>query len=173
MPRREPQRANSVAPATVPADKRLQRVTAAVAVTLLIVGLVLLEYALPHYLAYLRELALHDTLALEAEYRRAFAIMFSLIGLLSAAIGIHTLRLGIYTRRSGRFPPPEVRVIVETRLVAGMRARHIGTAMIVGGALFFVLSVGGSYWMYRGTLAALAPMPVELTPQAAPSGERG
>lgn len=147
-------------PETLPADKRLRRRTFAIVAVLLAAGWVLLGYLLPQYLDYLRGLAMRDLSRLEQEYRRGFAIMFFAIGALSAAIAVHVMRVGIGTRRAQCFPPPGMRVIVDTAIVRGHAAVRLGTAMVVGAAIFLVVSVGGSWLMYRTTLASLAPSAV-------------
>lgn len=141
----------------LPADKGLRRRAFATVAVLSVAGWVLLEHLLPQYLDYLRELAARDLLQLQREYRRGFAIMFFAIGALSAAIAVHILRLGIGTRRAQSFPPPGTRVIVDTATLHGRAAVRLGTAMIVGAAIFLIVSAGGSWLMYRITLASLAP----------------
>lgn len=152
-------------PDTLPADKRLRRRTFIIVAVLLAAGWVSLQYLLPHYLDYLRALAARDLLQLEIEYRRGFAIMFFAIGALSAAIALHILRLGVKARRAQCFPPPGVRVIVDTTVVRGRAAVRLGLAMIVSAAIFLIVSVSGSWLMYRATLQTLAPSAMPASPR--------
>lgn len=156
---------------TVRADRRLRGVTLAVVVVLLLAAVVLLQVLLPRYLDYLRTLAQTDPERLHAEYERAFFWMFGLMGILGALIGLHTLRLGLRTRRAGEFPPPGVKVIVDTRVLQGVRAQQLALALIVGGALFALAAVGLAVGLHAATRDMLGPaLPA---PMPAPPGDRG
>lgn len=156
---------------TVRADRRLRGVTFAVVVVLVIAGVVLLQVLLPQYLDYLRTLSQTDPDRLRAEYKRAFFWMFGLMGVLGAMIGLHTLRLGMRTRRAGEFPPPGVKVIVDTRVLQGRRAQQAALALIIGGALFAVAAVGLAVGLHAATRDMLSPaLPA---PMPSPPGERG
>lgn len=155
----------------VRADRRLRGITLAIVVVLVIAGVALMQVLLPQYLDYLRTLAQTDPDRLRAEYERAFFWMFGLMGVLGALIGLHTLRLGIRTRRAGAFPPPGVKVIVDTRLLAGRRAQQAALALIIGGALFTLVAVGLAVGLHAVTRDMLGPaLPA---PMPAPSGARG
>ena len=156
---------------TVRADRRLRGVTVAAVVVLIVAGIVLLKILLPQYLDYLRTLAQTDPDRLHAEYERAFFWMFGLMGVLGGLIGLHTLRLGLRTRRAGAFPPPGVKVIVDTRMLHGRRAHQLALALIVGGALFALAAVGLAVGLHAATRDMLGPaLPA---PMPAPSGDRG
>lgn len=156
---------------TVRADRRLRGITLAVVVVLVIAGAVLLQVLLPQYLDYLRTLSRTDPDRLHAEYERTFFWMFGLMGALGAMIGVHTLRLGMRTRRAGQFPPPDVKVIVDTRVLRGLRAQQLALALIVGGALFALAAVGLAVGLHAATRDMLGPS--LAAPMPAPAGDRG
>lgn len=154
---------------TVRADRRLRAITLAAVVALLILGGLLLQVLLPQYLDYLRALARTDPERLRGEYERAFFWMFGLIGVLGVLIGLHTLRLGVRTRRAGEFPPPGVKVVVDTPVLRGRGAQRLALALIIGGAVFALIAVGVAVGLHATTLDMLDP----LRPVPAPPGARG
>ncbi len=141
----------------VPADKRLQRATLIAVGVLLLAGFALLHYGLPRYLDYLRALARRDPNLLDAEYRRAFLAIFLLIGILSAAIGVHLLRIGRAVLRHAQFPPPTVKVIIDTKILRDAAARRLAYLMNAIGALLILVGIGGSAGMYYKTMQLLDP----------------
>ena len=158
---------------TVRANRRLRGLTLTVVAVLLIAGAVLLHVLLPKYLDYLRLLAQTDPDRLRAEYERAFFWMFGLMGVLGGLIGLHTLRLGVRTRRAGEFPPPGVKVIVDTRVLRGRHAQQLARALIIGGALFAVAAVGLALGLHQATREMFEPALPAPRPMPAPTGERG
>lgn len=155
---------------TARASKRLLAVTLALVTVLVIIGVVLLQKVLPAYLDYLRTLSQTDPDRLREEYERAFFWMFGLMGVLGALIGLHTFRLGVRTRRAGEFPPPGVKVIVDTRILRGTRAQRMALGLMIGGAVFALAAVGLAFGLHATTHDLLAPL---QTPILAPRGERG
>lgn len=155
---------------TVRADRHLRGITLAVVVALVIAGGVLLQVLLPQYLDYLHTLSQTDPDRLRAEYERAFFWMFGLMAVLGALIGLHTLRLGVRIRRAGEFPPPGVKVIVDTRLLRGPRAQQLALVLMIGGALFAVAAVGLAVGLHAVTRDMLGPATPARMP---PPGERG
>lgn len=137
-----------MAPEIMPSDPRLRRIAAISVVILIAAGFVFMHYALPQYLDYLRALARRDPDALALEYRRAFLTMFSVIGVLSIAIGVYLLHIGRAVLQSGRFPPPQVKVIVDTKIIRGAWARRFGWLMSVSAVLLMFVGVSGSALMY-------------------------
>lgn len=153
----------------VRANKRVRGITLALVAGLAIASAVLQQTLWPAYVDYLRALAQTDPTRLREEYARAFFWMFGLIGVLGALLGLHLLRLGIRTRRADEFPPPGVKVIVDTRILRGARAQQMATGLMIGGGIFALAAVGLAFGFHATTREALAPLE---TPVAAPSSKR-
>lgn len=137
-----------MAPEIMRSDPRLRRITVVIVIILIAAGFAFMRYALPRYVDYLRELARRDPNALVLEYRRAFLVMFSIVGALSVAIGLYLLRIGRAVLRSECFPPPHVKVVLDTKIVRGGRARRFGWFMSVSAASIMLIGVSGSAFMY-------------------------
>lgn len=152
-----------VQPDIAPADKRLRMLTLIVAIVLLAAGYLAYTLLLPRYLEFLRHLSIANPARLKGEYERAFHWMFGVIALLTAAIGYHALRLGVKTRRAALFPPPDVKVIVDTKIVRGTKAQRLGALMIAGALGFSTVGLLGAWYMHKETLNMLAPLVEPLT----------
>lgn len=152
---------------TMQADRRLRGVTLAAVVVLVIAGAVLLQVLLPQYLDHLRTLSQPIRIACGWNTSARSFGCSALSVRLGAMIGVHTLRLGVRTRRAGKFPPPGVKVIVDTRVLQCRRAQQAALALMIGGALFAVAAVG----LHAATRDILGP--ASPAPMPAPPGERG
>ena len=77
--------------------------------------------------------------------RRQLEATVGLISLVNAAALLPVVGyfgyLSVRVFRSGRFPPPNIWLIRDTRIVRGARARWAGTIAAVTSALFLVLAV--------------------------------
>jgi hypothetical protein len=77
--------------------------------------------------------------------RRQIEATVGLISLVNAAALLPVVGyfgyLSVRVFRSGRFPPPNIWLIRDTRIVRGARARWAGTVAAVTSALFLVLAV--------------------------------
>lgn len=151
------------------ANKRVRGITLALVAVLAIAGVVLQQTLWPAYLDYLRGLAQTDPTRLREEYARAFFWMYGLIGVLGALIGLHLLHLGIRTRRADEFPPPGVKVIIETRILRGARAQQMATGLMIAGAVFALAAIGLAFGFHATMRDALTPLD---TPVAAPASKR-
>lgn len=137
----------------VPADPRMRAITLSVSVAIVVVGAGLLWW-LKGYEKTLMELAEVDRPAAVAKVlllTDAVAVAGE-IGLLAA--GLWCAALARRVARSEQFPPPGMKVIRNTPLRTGKKAK---TMAMVAGLLAAVLILGGSagMWMLHATAHAL------------------
>jgi hypothetical protein len=70
-----------------------------------------------------------------------FLGLVTLMALPVVAFGVHAIRLGKRVRMQGRFPPIEMRVVRDTRVLVGPSAQLVGKGQIVIGAVLITCAV--------------------------------
>ncbi len=124
------------------------------------------------YLVELRELAATDPAAAAAETLAVSRLFLAAIAGGAAVLAVYLGRLSWRTLANRRYPPPGMRVISDTRVVRGRRARRYGWGLL---ALAVVICAAGLFVSYRADrhlLALLRPgleatdvSPAELRPE--------
>ena len=79
------------------------------------------------------------------------------MGLSFVVMGLWFLRLGRLVRRSGRFPPPGMRVIKDTSVRTGIRARCIANLATVTGLASALFGSVAVWFVYRMVAVFLGP----------------
>ena len=79
------------------------------------------------------------------------------VGLSFVVMGLWFLRLGHLVRRSGRFPPPGMRVIKDTPVRTGTRARRIARLATVTGLASALFGAVAVWSLYRVVAVFLGP----------------
>jgi len=136
----------------VPADPVLRRRVLLVLLAMVAIGAAAIHYA---------PAALHEIFRVarespaEAE-RRARILMFALIGpmtLGSLIVGIDVVRTALRALETRRFPPPGARVLRDTPVIRGSRARLVAALALVLGVTLVSASATLSWFGYRAAAA--------------------
>ena len=131
----------------IPADKVLRK---KVILFLLIVVLTALVLE-PHFKAYMDQMSqlskADPNLALE---KTMLLLKWSLRVVFAALVGMgaYLILLARRTLRAGRYPPPGMRVIRETRLRTGNQAKKAALSLIVLASLLIAVAFFFLYWPY-------------------------
>ena len=120
-----------------------------------VLGAAALGWGLPAGIAYL---AAADV----AQAMRAIAAVLAVLWLTLVPLGAYLLFQARRILRAGRFPPANVRVIRDTRLLTGARARRRGYLMAVFGLAAIGFGIAGAMyfpWAIHGLLREQAAEP--------------
>ncbi len=124
----------------VKADPALRKKTIVFVVAASLLGLVLIVF-FQSELGRVDELARENPqAALEQLLNRLHLLALSMT-LLFVPFSLYLLYVSIRTYRTSRFPPPGTRVIRDTRIVTGRRARMRGIAGVLVAAAFLALAL--------------------------------
>ncbi len=125
----------------IPADKGLRKRT-----IILIIGVVLAAMILGPYLnGYLADLRQEGQLRPESAYPKLITLMKWVLG--SAALGItltgvYLLVIAFRALKAGRYPPPGMKVIKDTRVKTGRQAKIMAYLLIFNsGALILLIGL--------------------------------
>jgi hypothetical protein len=138
----------------VPADKRHRRLTLVTAGLLTLLGLLALGM-LPAYLGGIRKLAEEDLWAAEEKALRLVAIVLWVGGLSLVVMGAWFWRLGRRINLADRFPPPGMKVIKDTRVRTGAKARAVANLAQATALVCVVAGTVGAWYLYRLAAALL------------------
>jgi hypothetical protein len=148
----------------VVADKGL-RTKVLVAMVLLVLALIALTQYWTHYLEQLKGLAaLNPQLAIDKLFR-LLRITLGVGMILVGVAGFSMVRTAMKTLRAGRFPPPGMKVIRDTRIVTGISAKLRAILLIVIAVLLIAFQVFALVYLPR-TLEQITT-PKDLTKAAA------
>jgi hypothetical protein len=86
---------------------------------------------------------------LDARLRLVTAVMMLLLAGPALGMGAYVWRLGRRTVRAQRYPPPGVRVLRDTAVVAGPRAVRLGTVMQWFAALIAAAGLLAAVFLWR------------------------
>ena len=138
----------------VRADPGLRRKTLIMTVGGLLLGLLLLYY-LQIYLSGLEDLAREFPQQAVDRFLKVcrFAGVAMAIGF--AAFGLYLFRISLFTLRSEQFPPPGFRVIRDTKLLTGERAKLRGKLGLIFAALLVGFAFILPWYMYKVVLSIL------------------
>jgi hypothetical protein len=140
----------------IPGDKRQRRLTLVTALLSLLLGLLALTI-LCRYLGEIRSLAQDDLQAAEEKVLRLAAIVLGLGGLCLVGMGVWFWWLGRRVNLANRFPPPGMKVIKDTRVRTGAKARAVANLAQVVALLCVIAGTVGMWYVYRAAAALLRP----------------
>lgn len=124
----------------VKADKSFRKRILLITFLLIMTGIIFVLY-FQNYLAGLRLLTEeYPELALQRIISSMKIIIFMLMFIFVGA-GIYFLRLGILTIKTSQFPPPDIKVIKDTRLIEGKNAVRKGIIIIIFSMLFIISGI--------------------------------
>lgn len=139
----------------VPADKRHRRLALVTAVLITLVGVLLLGILYGYLGQIKRDMAEKDRRTAEGELLRLTAAVNWIGGLSFVGMGAWFWRLGRRINRSGRFPPPGAKVIRDTRVRTGAKARELASLAQAAALLCVLAGTAGMWYLYRLVVAVL------------------
>jgi hypothetical protein len=138
----------------VPADKKHRRLVIGWAVLVTVCGLVAM--VLIHRLLKVPSDPTPAQLEVAAERAlRLVTIIAWLCGASFVGMGFWFLRLGYRISHSGRFPPPGAKVIKDTRVRTGAKARGLALVALVTGLLSIGVGSAAAWSLWRMAVAVL------------------
>ena len=138
----------------VRADNRLRRRVQWLAGFVTVGGLITLAILYSN-LRGINDLADEDLDAAVDQAVRLATVIGWITGLSFVGIGVWFLRLARRIRRSGRFPPPGMKVIKDTPVKTGTRARLIANLALATGLASALLGAGAAWWLCRLAVTTL------------------
>jgi hypothetical protein len=139
------------------ADKGYRRKLLILYALFILVAVLLIGWGLPWSKAYLLRLELETALAV---MQVVLAVMF--LGFVPA--GLYVWRLGRKIMVHERFPPPGVKVMKDTKLIEGKKARFRGRVLIVFSLVLILFGLFAAFY-FPYTLHKLAGPGLRLTIQ--------
>lgn len=133
----------------IPADKTLKSRLILLFIAVVLFGVFMVNYILA-YFGDLKQLAGTDPVVAMNRAIQAVNILLPLFALSVAATGLYCIVMAIRIIKSGQCPPPDTRVIWDTRIITGKGALNRAKAMIVFSVVIIILGVAMS-WYFRGT----------------------
>jgi hypothetical protein len=131
--------------AVVHADPKLRRNVAVVLLALLLVGGIGL-YWLDALRTSMEEWARNDPEGAIGRLKVTMQVLFVMMGVIPVTAGALLMHIARRVLKNRRYPPPDMRVVVDTAVIRGERARRVAlvgvvlsTLLIVAGALVPVL----------------------------------
>ncbi len=137
----------------IPADKRHRKLVLCAAALLGLLGLLGLAILCGH-LSEIQRLAEKEPAAAEGKMLRLATIMVWVGGLGLVGTGAWLWRLGRRINRAGRFPPPGMKVIKDTRVRTDGPARALASLAEAAAGLCVVAGTLGM-WYLHGLVVAL------------------
>ena len=132
----------------VPADRRLRWAVIVAALLLIVAGLAGLLW-LASSLRGIEKLEDEQLQVAVDRAVRVTTIVAWVGGLSFVGCGLWLFWLGRRINRSGRYPPPGVKVIRNTRIRSGAAARTMANAALVGSVLCTAAGTFGMWYLYR------------------------
>ena len=124
----------------IEADKKYRNRMLLVALILIIIGFFIIQYfqTLSNKLSALAEES--PELAIQ-KAENSFKIIFFVMFVLSLGLCIYLFRLGTSILKSGQFPPLGIKVIRDTKLETGKKAKSKGKLLQIFSVLFLLMSI--------------------------------
>ncbi len=123
----------------IPADKSYRRRIISIYVVLVLIGLVLIGWVLPLTKAYIEQLEPETAL-------RTLKATLVVVFLTIVPIALYILSFGRKVMQHERFPPPGVKVIRDTKIIEGQKARVRGRLLVVLSLALILLAVIGALY---------------------------
>ncbi|QTA93714.1 hypothetical protein [Desulfonema magnum] len=130
-------------PPIIPADKKLRKQTIVALLICIPIGLFLIQ-SLSAYIEEFESLIATDIELATVKIKKLLTIITVINAIFSSALALHLSSLAIKILKSGCYPPPGMRVIKDTPLQIGKKAKNIGTALIFTALL--ILSTNIILW---------------------------
>ena len=138
----------------VPADKKHRRLVLGWAMVVILVGLA--GIVLIHRLLRLPDDPTAQQLEATAERAvRLVTVIAWLSGLSFVGVGLWFVRLGYRISRSGRFPPPGTKVIRDTPVRTGAKARGLARLALVTGLVSAGMGSAAAWGLWRLAVVVL------------------
>jgi hypothetical protein len=138
----------------IPGDSRHRRLTLVTALLLILLGLLALGI-LHGYLGEIQKLSREDLPAAEEKALRLVSIVVWIGGLSLVGMGAWFWRLGRRINLADRFPPPGMKVIKDTRVRTGAKARAVANLSQAAALLCVVAGTVGMWYLHRLAAAVL------------------
>ncbi len=139
---------DSPPPEIVPADAKHRRL-AWLAVVVVLAGGAAALWWLDRRLDVVDRLAEDDLPAAAERARALVGVVVLFAGLIFVGLGLWLFRLGVLINRSGRFPPPGMKVIRDTVVRTGPRARRLANAALLASLLTVLAGTVGMWYVLR------------------------
>lgn len=123
----------------MPADKGYRRRVLAIYVVIVLLGLVLIGWVLPLTKEYIDQLEPETATS-------AMKTTLILVFLTIVPIALYILAFGRKVMQHERFPPPGVKVIRDTKIIEGKKARARGRVLVVLSLVLIFLGVIGALY---------------------------
>ena len=108
----------------IPADRTYRRTVLIIYIVLVFMGIVLIGWVFPRSQAYLEGLEAQNALGI---LKAALVVLFLSIG----PLAVYLFTVGRKMMQYGRFPPPGMKVIADTKLVEGKKVKLQGQVVVV------------------------------------------
>jgi hypothetical protein len=129
---------NTTSDEIIPADRGLRKKT-----IILILGIVLAAMiAGPYLTSYLADLRLEGEARPELAYPKMITLFIWFLGsavLLTTLTGVYLLVIAFRALKAGRYPPPGMKVIKDTRIKTGRQAKTMAYLLIFNSAAIILL----------------------------------
>jgi peptidoglycan biosynthesis protein MviN/MurJ (putative lipid II flippase) len=123
----------------MPADKGYRRRVLTIYVVIVLLGLVLIGWVLPLTKEYIAQLEPETA-------SRAMKTTLVMVFLTIIPIALYILAFGRKVMQHERFPPPGVKVIKDTKIIEGKKARARGRVLVVLSLVLIFLGVIGALY---------------------------
>jgi hypothetical protein len=144
-------------PILIPADSQLRNKSVAAA-SILIVAPAFLIWALPSSQEYLLKLFSENNSRTVFSLLILFYSLFSILAIMLITTGTTLIQTARKIHQSRRFPAPDMRVIRDTWLVTGGRAKYIAYLLTATGLLLFIGGASVPYYFHNLLLQLLVPI---------------
>lgn len=131
----------------VPADKNLRKKFFIVLGFLMFAVFIILPY-FNEYLEQIKQVSKENP---EVAFKKSMFVLKATLGFVSFLLvmtGIYSMSLARRTLKSGQYPPPDMRVIRDTRLRRGTQAKRAGILLIALSWIFIIFACFFLYWPY-------------------------
>jgi len=123
----------------IPADRTYRRTVLIIYIVLVFMGIVLIGWAFPRSQAYLEGLEAQNALGI---LKAALVVLFLSI----VPLAVYLFTVGRKMMQYGRFPPPGMKVITDTKLVEGKKVKFQGQVVVVLSLVLILLGLLGALY---------------------------
>ena len=123
----------------IPADRTYRRTVLIIYIVLVFMGIVLIGWVFPRSQAYLEGLEAQNALGI---LKAALVVLFLSI----VPLAVYLFTVGRKIMQCGRFPPPGMKVIADTKLVEGKKVKFQGQVVVVLSLVLILLGLLGALY---------------------------